>query len=430
MSQRERITRRSLMGRLALGLTGLGLSLSRAGAAPKAMATPAEVVRIDAPIRAVTAGPKAHFFGYYDKCPWDASGRYLLGMEIGYCDRNPEPGEPLTVGLIDTDDGNRFVELDRTLAWSWQQGTMLQWLGSAPDRRVVYNTLDEATVAYQAVIRDIIDGSVRTLPRAIYALSLDGTQALTLDYERVNRLRPGYGYLMVPERDADDPAPTGKGIYQIDIESGRDRLILPLAEVAARDPDERFQGSTQHWFNHLQFNPSGTRFIVLHRWKRPDRGWWTRLYTARPDGSDLRLHADEGLVSHFDWRDDRTILAWARVEGASGFFLIDVETNEATRFAPEVLTRDGHCSYSPDRRWILNDTYPDRDRLQHLMVIRSSDRSVFEVGAFYLAPELRGPFRCDLHPRWNRDGTKVCIDSAHIDKTRQMYVVDVSDIVG
>jgi hypothetical protein len=31
----------------------------------------------DVPVRAVTSGPWHHSFGYYDKTPWDSTGRYL-----------------------------------------------------------------------------------------------------------------------------------------------------------------------------------------------------------------------------------------------------------------------------------------------------------------------------------------------------------------
>ncbi|MBC7289368.1 MAG: hypothetical protein H5T86_15270, partial [Armatimonadetes bacterium] len=50
------------------------------------------------------------------------------------------------------------------------------------------------------------------------------------------------------------------------------------------------------------------------------------------------------------------------------------------------------------------------------------------IGRFFSPPELSGEIRCDLHPRWNRAGDKVCIDSAHTG-VRQMYVLDVADIV-
>ena len=136
---------------------GAALALGAGGASRAARA--GEHLRRPQPVRAVTAGPNAHFFGYYDKCPWDAAGRYLLGMEIGYCDHQPDPGDALTVGMIDLEDGDRYLPLDRTAAWSWQQGTMLQWLGSAPDREVIYNSVDGDR--YVAIVRDVHSGATR-----------------------------------------------------------------------------------------------------------------------------------------------------------------------------------------------------------------------------------------------------------------------------
>ena len=51
----------------------------------------------------------------------------------------------------------------------------------------------------------------------------------------------------------------------------------------------------------------------------------------------------------------------------------------------------------------------------------------YDLNQFHSPKQFTGPFRCDLHPRWNRDGTKVCIDGGH-DPQRQVYVVDVSDV--
>ena len=44
------------------------------------------------PIQRVTQGPKHHFFGYFDKFPWDKSGRRLLAQEIDFTARQPRPG--------------------------------------------------------------------------------------------------------------------------------------------------------------------------------------------------------------------------------------------------------------------------------------------------------------------------------------------------
>jgi hypothetical protein len=68
---------------------------------------------------------------------------------------------------------------------------------------------------------------------------------------------------------------------------------------------------------------------------------------------------DSEFVSHFDWRDESHILAWAYQRGESVFFYLFTDLSREKEIVGRgVLTVDGHCSYSPDRRWILTDTYP------------------------------------------------------------------------
>jgi hypothetical protein len=191
----------------------------------------------------------------------------------------------------------------------------------------------------------------------------------------------------------------------------------------------------KHWFNHLLFNHDDTRFIFLHRWRRQEgRGHWTRMFTANPDGSDIHCVADHGMVSHFDWRNPRQILAWATQRDIGNrYFLFTDGTEEREIIGDGVLTADGHCSYSPDGRWILTDTYPDRERMRTLLLYRPDplvpgDGHRVDIGRFFSPKELDGEIRCDLHPRWSRDGLKVCIDSVH-EGHRQIYTLDVSQIV-
>jgi hypothetical protein len=214
----------------------------------------------------------------------------------------------------------------------------------------------------------------------------------------------------------------------MDLTTGRHALILSLKQIAANKPDARFDGC-QHGVEHLVWNPSGSRFVFLHRWRAGEKPWQTRVYTAEPDGTDLKLHLDTGYASHFDWRDDHTLLFWARTpKKENKFFTIDVRTDEITPVGDGVLTQDGHCSYSPDREWILNDTYPDKDRVQWLMLFRLRDGRRFDLNQFHSPKPFTGPVRCDLHPRWDRDGTQVCIDGCH-DPQRQLYVLDVGEVV-
>lgn len=122
------------------------------------------------PIRAITRGPKYHWFGYYDKLQFDPSSRYVLGMEVDFEHRSPRPDDVIRLGVIDTEDGDRWTEIGQTRAWNWQQGCMLQWLPGSQDE-VIWN--DRRDGQFVSVICSVKSGKTRVLPAPIYSISPD-----------------------------------------------------------------------------------------------------------------------------------------------------------------------------------------------------------------------------------------------------------------
>ncbi len=61
------------------------------------------------PVRAITRGPKYHWFGYYDKLQFDPSGRFVLGMEVDFEHRSPHAEDTIRVGMVDLNDGDRCL---------------------------------------------------------------------------------------------------------------------------------------------------------------------------------------------------------------------------------------------------------------------------------------------------------------------------------
>jgi hypothetical protein len=413
------------------------------------------------PIHRATPDDGRHYwFGYYDKCPWSPDGFRLLAHRARFCDHFPSPGDIAEVGWIEAWDTDApvFVKIGQTDAWNWQQGAMLRWSGQS-QREIEYNRLGDGPL--------------------VYAEHAGGTR-LTLGFGRLSRLRPEYGYPALADPKPDDPSPASDGVYRIDAAGEADLMIsIDQLDRITADGSARAGGPLHQHVNHIMFNPSGTRFCFMHRFERTDGILHSRLFTADPDGNDIRL-LFEGMCSHYDWRDDQTILAWAgrrsllgsagatktpmqramtlarrglkpayyamgkprflmnRIMKDSYLLIGDVDAREPgapepRAFAKGELTCDGHCTYNrggrDPGRWVLTDGYPDLKSRQPLFLWDCRENKGYEIGRFPTPRSLDGPIRVDLHPRFNHDATKVCIDSA-MDGTRQMYVVDVAAIVG
>lgn len=338
--------------------------------------------------------------------------------------RQPTSSDAVDLGVLTPRESFRFETFASTTAWCWQQGTMLQWLPKREDT-IVYN--DRRDNQFVGVVRDLQTNKETTLDRALYAVDPEGRYAVGLNFSRLATHRPGYGYEGVPDPYATNSSPAEDGLWKIDLDSGTSTLILSLAAVVSLDPDPTISNH-MHWLNHAQINPSGTRIACLHRWQPEHGPRQTRLLTVGNDGSSPRILWPARHVSHYDWRDEEEIVVWGGQPSAPNAFWQISDAGRTPRpFAPTVLTEDGHCSFSPDRRWLITDTYPNQARLRLLRLIRVADGYCTDIGAFYAPPELDGPTRVDLHPRWNRDGTALCIDSAH-EGSRQLYIVDVEQV--
>jgi hypothetical protein len=379
------------------------------------------------PVRVITRGPKHHWFGYYDKLEFDPTGRYVLGMEVDFEHRSPRPDDVIKIGMVDLADHDRWIELGQTTAWCWQQGCMLQWLPGS-QTKVIWNVREDRSYACQ--IFDVVSREFRTVPHPIYALSPDGRTAIAPDFRRLADTRPGYGYVGIPDPFAGDRAPTQTGIVKVDLETGHFKLLFSINDVAAFGPQLPSMKGAKHWFNHLLFDPDGSRFVFLHRWLA-GKERLTRMITAAADGSEMRVLDANGLTSHFIWRDPTHILAWSNQPSHGKRFYLFEDSREG-RIEPvgrEAMTQDGHCSYLPGNEWIVNDTYPDGQRIQHPYLYHVKSGAVVPLGNFHSPKEYSGEWRCDTHPRVSPDGRSVVIDSPDGKNGRQLHWIDISSIV-
>jgi hypothetical protein len=388
------------------------------------------------PIRAITKGPKVHWFGYYDKYQFDASGRYVLGMAVDFESRSPTAEDKIEIGLIDLADRDKWTRLGESSAWGWQQGCMLQWVPGKTDE-VIWNDCKDGQLVSR--ILNYRTGALRTLPKPVYALDPSGRWAIGTEFSRIQKLRPGYGYASVADPDEKVKASAETGLYTMDLVSGENKMLFSLADIASIPYQEKKDiRGYWHWFNHLLVNTDGSRFTFLHRWRehslaeRPTgNGFVTRMFTADAEGNDLYEIDPSGFTSHFVWRDPSHICAFTKPAAQEmGFYLITDKTGHAEQLGRDKMPTNGHQTYLPNHNneWLVSDSYPLEDRLQHLYLYHiPTDRRV-DLGKFHSPTPYTGEWRCDLHPRSNRAGDKIVIDSTHGGNGRQMYLIDIGDL--
>jgi hypothetical protein len=189
-----------------------------------------------------------------------------------------------------------------------------------------------------------------------------------------------------------------------------------------------------------------------------------RLLTYEPATRDLKLVSAE-KASHPAWIDDNRLWSWARESSAmrmisrsgllslpgvgmaarlarrfqgaarnamlsEGFFIYETANgNRKTRIGPGLLTEDGHYSRHPVHELMLGDTYPDSTGNLTLVLYSLQTGRRIEVARVFHGVATRDPaLRCDLHPRWSRDGTRISFDFCE-NGVRRMAIFDATEAI-
>lgn len=371
-----------------------------------------------------------YFFGYYDKSPWDITDRYMLCLRANNTWSDVSPKETADIILIDTekneDDKNRVKKIAETRAWNVQQSCMLQWLGPDFSSRVLYNDFRDGK--YVSVILTLATMEEKVIFAPVYSVSADGKLALSLDFSRLYSLRPGYGYYNVPEKTKGVALPDTTAISKVDLENGEVTEVLKYTDFANFQPrPEMKEEGAVHKVNHIMLSPNGKRFMVLYRWFCGQRKY-TRLVTCNVDGTDMYVLSDDDMVSHCFWKDDDHVIAFEnKNDGGPGYYLMKDKTQEYIHCWPQ-FSNDGHPSYSPDGSLIVTDSYPDRARVASINLMDGDEtkKENTTIARVFAPFKYDNDTRCDLHPRWNHAGDKICFDSV-FEGHRGLYVVDISD---
>lgn len=365
---------------------------------------------------------ESSFFGYYTNSV-SSQDKLFLFHTCKANDRIPDTlTNPASINVVDLDDLANSRKIASTCAWNWQQGSMLQWFNTGDDT-IIFNDYDKASGKYYSKVMDVNSGeTLKSFELPYYTKSRNCKFVLSLNFERLAKYRPEYGYYSHSSSELNSEE--NDGIWYIDSNSGEVTQIVSLIQL--KNLGEPLE-TANHWVNHIQINPSDSGFLFLHRWKINSHSFKSRLVYYDLSTNELSLVLESRNISHYDWFDNDSIFIWCEIDGVSGYKFLNVRNGQWRSENSEIFLSDGHPSYSPNRNYLLTDTYPNRSRMSKLGMLNLSNSNFLELGEFYQPLAFNDLIRCDLHPRWGDSSDYITFDSTHSGK-REMYILNVKAI--
>jgi hypothetical protein len=349
------------------------------------------------------------FFGYYDKYPENTVGSHILFHRTYSPTRfKPNPNESVDIILFDKNTKIERV-VGKTTAYNWQQGARLMWLDNS---NFIYNIFEDE---FSSIKYCITNNRIAKYPFTIND-SFGDIFSITLNYSRLKKVSPEYGYqnsggnLFLDDNN--------DGIFFNDHFSKTQKLLISI-ESLKQKVHKKFY-NFDHWVNHIMISPNGLKFIFIHRWAFKSARRYDYLYLYDLKTNSLELLSKYRMVSHMNWITDEEIFGFLKGPVGNGYYRINLSNKKFSLTNIFAEKRDGHptiCNQSA-----ITDCYPNKKRLKKLFYYSFRNHSISLVGSFKESSKFWGESRCDLHPRISDNSDAIYIDSVH-EGYRSMYSI-------
>lgn len=364
------------------------------------------------------------FFGYYDLVPFHPEKNILLATTSPAVKNVTPKSDPLTIGYFNMET-SAFVEVDKTLSWCWQQGCRLQWFPHKNSHLILYNNFKNGK--YISLIQDVFSKKVQqNIEHPIYALSSNGRWGLSINFSRLERLRPGYGYSNLPDNSNNGHLRENNGVWLVDMKSGTNKFLFSINDMPGNTHHSMHMA--QHYFNHLLFHPIRDEFVFFHIWQKNGKRFIRFIKTDLNCSTfSILIDFDYG-ISHFNWKSENELIAYLSSGPAGkGYYSLNYDSGSLSKIKGLYHDLDGHPTISNNNKYIITDTVSNKYSERELIYFDAISQKSYVIGQFFSPYNYRFEKRCDLHPRLDSSRNLVCIDSAH-EGRRFLYVVNLNEI--
>lgn len=397
-----------------------------------------------------TTGEYDHSVGYHDIKPFNKLNDNIILMHrypkntIG-----PKSNLPIEIGLWDHKN-NIFNKISETTAWSWEQGSRLQWLDK---ENIIFNQITDGKL--QSCKVNIKNPNDKKYYNPIY--SIKNSKFLSLNYNRIWKYWKNYGYY-INNQEKFEICPDNDGIFLNDF-IGNKKLILSIKDAVNLCGLQHIKKT--FFLVHPTFNPNGDKMVSILRFINDNGNLISYFILTNLLNFKSEILARE-RVSHFEWIDNNKIVLWCRMNKKSfeklrfnyftekyfisnlkkiinflnpslrqklistHYYVIDLENKFKNQILDkENLIQDGHPQISTNCKYLITDTYADAEGYQKLLLYEFKKNKTYKLGKFKVDNEItKNRFKYDLHPRWNYKDNLISIDSSH-DGSRQSYILNI-----
>jgi len=358
------------------------------------------VINKEITIKKISVNGRPSFFGYYDKYP-ERNGRVLFHSI------RDNDSEKLDIAIKDIETDKSLRILGNTCSFNWQQGSRLMWLN---DNEVIFNDYIEGK---PSCIRVSLDGEITRYPFSIHDCYLDKF-SLTLNYARLTRYSPDYGYEVARFELLDD---MNDGIWYNSLIDNKSKLLVSLSQCKSiiRGDD---QSHLSHWINHIMISPEGDKCIFIYRFKKYGKRR-DSLMLLNLNNNELSVLKNDSFVSHMSWENNENLIGYLTGPCGKAYYRICIYNNHWDL----VLNNnrgDGHPTVVDNL--LITDTYPGLNRTKELYIYNINNRRTRNVALFEESMRFWGPTRCDLHPKIKNNPREIYIESVH-EGLRNLYKI-------
>lgn len=362
---------------------------------------------------------KKHVFrGYYDLDYYSASNDRFLCHRLPFNAQNNKSTD-CEIGYYSLKTGT-WESIATTNAWCWQQGSRLRW-HPVDQEKIVFNAVEGCH--YCAKVIDVNSKmQIQLLDWPLYDVTPDFHYGLSLNFSRLQRLRPGYGYNFFPDNTVNDCAPENDGVWLVDLKQNNAHLIYSLQKLAERVNDWKMY---EHYINHISISPDGNKFLFFHIYtKNSDKEFKVILYVSDIQGHNLTALESIDRASHYCWIDnDRIMVTLKKEDGSEYYAIYGLESRNKRVLSISQLNCDGHPGVFARVSQFVTDTYPLKHSLQHLRTFNLETNQLTNLADIYHDYRMRGEIRCDLHPSVTADGAFISVDSTYHRKKRCVIIL-------